>query len=436
MKRALYSELLKWKIKDNRKPLLLQGARQVGKTYLLMEFGRNEYDDIAYFNFEESPNLASLFDNDMELISLIESLQIINGKIINPGKTLIFFDEIQAVPKAITSLKYFFEKAPQYHIVSAGSLLGVRVGKTSGFPVGKVNFINLYPMSFSEYLLATRDELLLKKLIKNPYSEKMPEPLHQILLKHLKFYLILGGMPEVINNYINKRNIKEARDIQSDILESYKRDFSKYSNPSESIRISEIWNSIPVHLSKENKKFKYSEIKKGSRSSRFESAIEWLKNAGLINVSYNIKSPKFPLSGYIDYNKFKLFLFDTGLLSAMINVPPEIILDGNKLFSEYKGAFIENFIAQELLCSGKGNNLYYWTSKNDAEIDFILQKGNSIIPLEVKSGMTRKAKSLHVYSEKYSPKDIYRTSPRNFTIDNKLINIPLYGISLIFRNDE
>jgi len=432
MRRALYSELLKWKSSVDRKPLLLQGARQVGKTWLLNEFGENEFESVAYFNFEESPNLIPLFENDMNPISLIESLQIMNREMIYPEKTMIFFDEIQAAPKALTSLKYFYEKAPNYIIVAAGSLLGVKVGKSSGFPVGKVNFMDLYPMSFYEYLSAAKEDLLLQKLLSVKYPDKIGDSIHELLLKHLRFYFVLGGMPEVIKSYLKRKNIIEARKIQSDILNAYKRDFSKYSKPSESIRISEVWDSIPSHLSKENKKFKFSEIRKGGRSSRYESAIEWLKNSGLINLSYNIKAPKIPMTGYRDLSKFKVFVFDTGLLSSLTKVPVEMVLQGSELFSEYNGAITENFVAQELVCSGSIKELFYWTSKSEAEVDFMLQWGNSITPVEVKSGMSRRTKSLHVYDEKYSPDTLFRISPRNFTKDNKFINIPLYAVPSIF----
>jgi len=432
MKRTLYSELLKWKSSVDRKPLLLQGARQVGKTWLLNEFGENEFDSVAYFNFEESPKLIPLFENDMNPLSLIESLQIMDGEMIDPDKTMIFFDEIQAAPKALTSLKYFHEKATQFHVVAAGSLLGVKVGKSSGFPVGKVNFLDLYPMSFYEYLSAAGEDLLLQKLLSVKYPDKIESPIHELLLKHLRFYFVLGGMPEVVKNYMERKNINEARKIQRDILNAYKRDFSKYSEPSESIRISEVWDSIPAHLSKENKKFKFSEIRKGGRSSRYESAIEWLKNAGLINLSYNIKTPKIPMTGYRDLSKFKVFIFDTGLLSALTEVPVEMVLHGSKLFSEYNGAFTENFVAQELVCSGSRKELFYWTSRSDAEVDFMLQWENGITPVEVKSGISRRLKSLHVYDEKYSPDILFRISPRNFTKDNKFINIPLYAVPSIF----
>jgi predicted AAA+ superfamily ATPase len=435
MKRTLYQNLLKWKFKEIRKPLLVQGARQVGKTYLLEEFGNREYNDLAYFNFEKTKDLHSLFETSLDPINLVELLSAYQGRKITPESTLIFFDEIQACPRALTSLKYFCEDAPKQHIVAAGSLLGVSVGKTSSFPVGKIDFMTLYPMTFFEYLEAANEKLLIKQLEKNKNFQPIPEPLHNKLINLFKFYLFLGGMPEVVSHYIKQRDILEARHIQKDILNAYSRDFSKYTTPNEAIRISEIWHSISTQLAKENKKFKYRDVTKGGRASRFESSIEWLKKTGLIHMSYNIKTPKLPLSGYADHGKFKVYLLDSGLLGAMLNVPSETIVDNNKLFSEYNGAFVENYVVNELIAQ-EFNELYYWTSKSDAEVDFILPIENSIVPLEVKSGMSRRTKSLRVYSEKYNPHTVYRTSPRNFTKDGDLINIPLYAISQLQNRGE
>jgi len=428
MERLIYQKLLDWKNHKNRKPLLLQGARQVGKTYILKEFGKMEYNNLAYFNFEQTQELASLFQSTLDTEILIESLSAFIGRKIEPETTLIFFDEIQACPRAITSLKYFCEQVPNYHLAGAGSLLGVSVGKTSSFPVGKVNFMTLFSMSFFEYLKVINEEILLKQLQEKKYFTSIPEIIHEKILRHYKFYLFLGGMPEVIQNYIKNRDIKAVRLIQKEILRSYENDFSKYSSSHEAIRISEIWRSIPLILAKENKKFKYSDVRKGGRASWFESALEWLQKAGLIHISYNLKTPKYPLMGYADQSKFKVYLHDTGLLGALLNVSSNIIVTSDKLFTEYFGAFVENFVASELIKNGI-ENLFYWTTKWEAEVDFIISKNENILPLEVKSGMSRKTKSLRVYSQKYHPEKIYRTSPRNFTIDDDLINLPLYAIS-------
>ncbi len=434
MKRTVYPKLLAWKINHRRKPLLLQGARQVGKTYIVEAFGASEYGTFVKFNFEQSPALGELFKKNLSPDDIIENLSLYYGKKISSQNTLIFFDEIQVVPEVLTSLKYFQEEAPEYHIIAAGSLLGVSVTKESSFPVGKVNFMMLYPMSFYEYLIAFGEELLAEKIQTKNNPEPFLEVIHENLLSHLKMYLYLGGMPEVLQEYKTNGDIAMAREIQNEILEAYSRDFSKYSDKILTIKITELWQSIPRQLAKENKKFKYSEARKNSRASTFEQAVTWLKKAGLINVAYNISIPKLPLAGYADFVKFKVYLLDCGLLGAMLNIPSDIIITGNKLFAEYNGAFIENFVASEFVTRGV-KELYYWTSKSDAEVDFILQNNNIIRPLEVKSGLNRNIKSLRSYADKYQPDKIYRTSPRNFTEDNDFINIPLYGAFLMAENE-
>jgi hypothetical protein len=430
VERFLYQQLLAWKSSEDRKPLLLQGARQVGKTFLLKEFARREYRDCAYFNFELNPGLGKLFGSSLSPDILVESLSALMGRKIEPGSTLIFFDEIQESPRAITSLKYFYEQAPEYHVVSAGSLLGVSVGKTTSFPVGKVSFMTLYPMSFFEYLVAMKEDMLVKRLKDQAFSEPLPEIFHEKLTRLFKYYLYIGGMPEVVQDYIKKKDIENVRRLQEEILDAYERDFSKHSSPGEAIRISQVWRSIPAQLAKENKKFKYSEVKKGGRASRFELAIEWLRKAGLIYAVYNIKVPKLPLAGYVDDSKFKIYMLDSGLLGALLKVPSRVIILGDKLFSEYQGAFIENFVSQELSAHIDLDDIFYWTSKSEAEVDFIVLIGREIFPLEVKGGFSRRTKSLRVYAEKYHPAVIFRTSPRNFTCDGDFTNIPLYAISL------
>ncbi|MDA3860855.1 MAG: AAA family ATPase [Melioribacteraceae bacterium] len=431
MKRELFKQLIAWKNKPNRKPLLLQGARQVGKTYLINQFGKNEYKQFVSLNFEREPQLKTLFQGSLSAEQIIENIELYIGTKIDTQNVLIFFDEIQVVPEAITSLKYFQEQKPEYNIIAAGSLLGVSVGKERSFPVGKVNFMTLYPMSFSEYLLAFEEELLLNKLNTLDKIEPLPKLLHDKLTSYLKKYLFLGGMPEVLQSYKENGDIRLAREIQNEILESYKRDFSKYADKSQAIKTSELWNSIPNQLAKENKKFKYSDVRKNARSSLYESTIEWLKNAGLIYTVNNIGTPKLPLSGYADRSKFKIYLLDTGLLVAMLNLSSEIVL-GSDLFSEYNGAFIENYVASELTANGE-KELYYWSSKSDAEVDYILQTDSSIVPLEVKSGSSKNIKSLRSYTEKYNPHIILRTSPRNLIRSEDFVNVPLYLISMINR---
>lgn len=430
MKRILYKKLTDWKNNPKRKPLLLQGARQVGKTYLIKEFAKNEYENLVYLNFEENKGLKSLFVQSLNAKTIIENIELYIGRKISFHNSIIFFDEIQIVPDALTSLKYFNEQLPEYHVISAGSLLGVSVGKQQSFPVGKVNFLNLYPMSFLEYLYAFDEDLLIEKLLKMNNVEMLPEIIHEKLIKYLMKYLFLGGMPEVLQTYLDTKDINLARKIQEEILEAYKRDFSKYTDRNQAIKTSELWLSIPYQLSKENKKFKYKDVRKNARASNFEQTIEWLRQAGLINIVYNLKIPKIPLAGYTDFSKFKIYLLDTGLLGAMLNLSSDIIIRPNDYFKEYNGAFIENYVASELTTNGY-KDLFYWKSKNDAEVDYIIQHKNSIIPLEVKSGTSRNIKSLRSYEDKYNPKLIIRISPRNFIQDEKFINIPLYSVFAI-----
>ena len=434
MKRTLYKNFLLWKNSSNRKPLLLQGARQVGKTYLVDEFGHNEYSYFIYLNFEQDPDLKTLFSGNLNPQNIINNISLYIGQKISSEDTLIFFDEIQVAPDVLTSLKYFYEQAPDYHIIAAGSLLGISVGKQSSFPAGKVNFMYMYPMSLTEYLTASGDGLLADELINIQTVEALPKVLHEKLLNQLKMYLYLGGMPEVLQDYLDKEDISSVRKIQIEILEAYQRDFSKYTEKSQAIKTSELWQSIPNQLAKENKKFKYSDVRKRARAATFEQTIEWLKKAGLINMVYQINAPKLPLSGYADYSKFKVYLLDSGLLGAMLNLSSDIILQPTELFSEFNGAFIENFVAMELIASGI-NNLFYWTSKSDAEVDFVIQSGNEIYPVEVKSGLGKNLKSIRSYARKYNPGYIFRTSSRNFVQDNDFINVPLYASFILAKAD-
>jgi predicted AAA+ superfamily ATPase len=430
MKRSAYKYLLSWKSNLKRKPLILQGARQVGKTYLVEEFGKKEYKNYIYLNFEQDSILLTLFGESLSPEVIINNISLYIGKKIDADDTLIFFDEIQVAPRVLTSLKYFTEQAPQYQIIAAGSLLGVSIGKETSFPVGKVNFLMLYPMSFIEYLWAMNEELLADELEQIEKPNPLPEAIHYKLTGLLKLYLYLGGMPEVIQNYINDKDIHATRLIQKDIIEAYQRDFSKYTQRVQAIRTSEVWNSIPGQLAKDNKKFKYGDVKKNARASMYETTIEWLRKAGLVNVIYNNTTPKLPLSAYGDYSKFKLYFNDVGLLAAELNISSHLIVDPGSLFSEFKGAFIENFVAQELKVLGY-DPLFYWTSKSDAEVDFLLEKNRKVFPLEVKSGLSRNIKSLRSYAVKYEPEKIYRISPRNLIKSDDFVNIPLYATNLL-----
>ena len=442
MKRAIYKNLLEWKNDKRRKPLLLQGARQVGKTYLVKEFGKTEYKELIYLNFEKNPKFSALFNDDLDPYKLIEKISLSIARKISPKNTLIFFDEIQESERAITSLKYFNELAPEFHIIAAGSLLGVSINRESAFPVGNVNFMTLYPMSFMEYLDAFDMEFLSDSIQNKTNFEKFPEMAHKELIKHFKKYLFLGGMPEVLKVYKQETDVKAVRKIQTEIIKAYKRDFSKYVNKDQAIKNLDVWESIPYQLAKENKKFQYSQIKqsdthktKKKRAGMYRDSILWLQNAGLINVVYNISTPKIPLNGHSNQNIFKIYMFDTGLLVALLEISSDIILNPTRIFKEYNGAFIENFVASELTIY-KNKKLHYWTSGNQAKVDFIIDSKDEIYPIEVKSGLSKNKKSLKSYEDKYNPKLIYRLSPRNFIKEDKFINIPLYAVSFLKNQFE
>lgn len=434
MKRDFYAKLLEWKRSKDRKPLILKGARQVGKTYILKEFGKNEYTNTAYFNFEEDPTLKDFFLGRLQPERILEKLSIYYEIKILPHKTLIIFDEIQNAQKALTSLKYFFENANQYHVAAAGSLLGLKIGHASPFPVGMVDFLNLYPFTFGEYLDAVGKTKLRQFLAEKNDLEPIVPAFHDELIDHLKIYYFVGGMPEAIKKYVNDKDLKKVRRTHNNILEAYLRDFSKYSTKAEAVRTTDTWNAIPDLLAKENKKFKYSEISQNARARDYHDAIQWLVDAGLVYKCGNIKTPKLPLSGYRKENIFKLYLLDTGLLGAMLNLSARTIVEGNRLFSGYNGAFVENYAAQELMVGPLFEDvhlkeLYYWTGGSTAEVDFIVFSGEAVYPLEVKAGTSRGKASLKVYGEKYSPPVLSRATLMNFKRDGNLCNYPLYAVS-------
>ena len=426
MNRSLYPYLLSWKQSTRRKPLLLQGARQVGKTWLVNEFGKNEYEQVVRLNFEKEEGLRTLFLDSLAPKNIIEKLSFYLGRKIQPHNTLLFWDEIQAVPEAVTSLKYFFEEASAYHIIAAGSLLGVSLGRKVSFPVGKVNYLTLYPLNFREFLEASGEALLVEMLESHSLHEPLNESIHNKLIGLFKLFLFLGGMPEVLQDYLLNKDIAQAREIQLEILEGYLRDFSKYTEGAQALKTNEVWESIPTQLARENKKFVFKEVRKNARLSTFEEAIEWLKKAGLIYPTYRLSTPKLPLIGYADRAKFKLYTLDSGLLGAMLRLTSDLVIHPSKLFTEYYGAFIENFVAHELSSIGF-ENLFYWASSSDAEVDFVISLGNEIIPVEVKSGMSRNIKSLRSYENRFNPQRIIRLSPRNFYADGTFLNIPLYA---------
>lgn len=428
MKRFIMDKLIEWKNSKYRKPLILKGARQVGKTYILKQFGKENYNDIAYFNFDHDENLYNLFKNTKDPKRILEQLSFVYGKAILPGKTLIFFDEIQECPNALNSLKYFNEEANEYHIVCAGSLLGIRLSHTS-FPVGKVDFMDLYPMSFSEFLIADNCSNLVDYMKSINKIEKIPEIFFNMLEEKLKAYFIIGGMPEVVYSWVNEKNMEEVNKIQDNILKSYESDFSKHTNNSEANKISLIWNSIPSQLSRENKKFLYQTIKEGARAREYEDALNWLNDANLIYKVYNVSKTGFPLKAYNDLSCFKIYMNDIGLLRRMSNLDSKIVLEGNKLFEEFKGAFTENYALNMLSITYENVPNYFTFDRN--EIDFVIQHENKIIPIEVKSNISTNNSSLTKYNEKFKNDLSIRLSLDNLVQDGKILNIPLFLIEYI-----
>jgi predicted AAA+ superfamily ATPase len=437
MKRDFYKKLLQWKESDLRKPLVLRGARQVGKTYLLNAFVQ-EYENHIYLNFDEEPQFASFFTPNLDPERIIKELSIYFKRPIWPGKTLIVFDEIQECPEALNSLKYFCEKKNEYHVATAGSLLGVKLSK--GFPVGKVNFLDLAPLSFFEFLDALGESTLRKLLEELEKPKAISEIFHEKFLKLLKYYFIIGGMPEAVATYLKTENLDDVRKVQNEILDAYTLDFAKHAPEEEVMKIMAIWESIPRQLAKENKKFIFSAVRESARAKNYETAIQWLKDAGLILKSNHIITPKLPLDAYADKRAFKVFLLDVGLLGAMSKLDPRIILDGNQLFEEFKGSLTENYVATELH-DQHFDSLYYWASEGIAEVDFVISTEQLIFPLEVKAGVSKQKKSLLVYGQKFSqlenpPPVLSRTTLRNFAFEAAIINYPLYAISLFPRFKE
>lgn len=428
MDRDIYAQLKSWKNSDRRKPLILSGARQVGKTYALRHFGRSCYEKVAYLNFEKDEKLAAYFQGTLEPKKLIQILSIHTEVDIEPHNTLLLFDEVQECPKALNSLKYFCEEANEYHIAAAGSLLGVKIAQGEGFPVGKVNFLHLSPLTFFEFLSTTGHENTRKFLEEYSSWDPLPTTLHEKLVELLRFYLFTGGMPEAVAEYIRHQKLSTVREVQLEILSAYERDFAKHAPPNEIMKITTVWKQIHRQLAKENKKFIFAAIRKSARGREYEVAIQWLLDAGLIHKSYFVETPKFPLSAYADTDTFKLFLVDVGLLGAQSNLAPQILLEGNFLFTEFKGALTENFIAQELIATKK-RELYYWASEGTAEIDFLVEGDHQIYPLEVKAGNSQKKKSLLVYKEKYPTSTLTRATLMNLKHDGDIYNYPLYLIS-------
>ena len=426
MYRSAMEQLNKWKQKTNKKPLIIRGARQVGKTWLMKEFGKTAYEKTVYINFDNNPQMKELFSLDMRIDRIIMGLELYVGHKIGPHNTLLIFDEVQEVPKALSSLKYFNETAPEYQIVCAGSLLGIALHQGTSFPVGKVEFMDLYPLSFTEFMRAMGKEQFVDLLDKGDFE--MATMFRQDYVDLLKYYYYVGGMPEVVQSFVDNRDFNEAREIQERILAAYEQDFSKHA-PNEAVpRIRMLWNSIPAQLTKENKKFIYGIIKEGARAKDYETALMWLTDCGLVHKVYRVTAPSIPLKAYEDLKAFKLFLADVGLLGCMVRLNQSVLLDGNELFKEFKGALTEQYVLQQLK-TVKGVDTYYWTNdRGNAEIDFLIDTGNEVVPIEVKAETNLKAKSLKTFCEKYNPKMAIRTSMTDYKQEDWLLNLPLWAV--------
>lgn len=424
MERFAMEQLKKWNSRKNRKPLILKGARQVGKTWLMKEFGRTHFKYTAYVNFDNNKNMANVFEGDYDIARILMAINIETGVKIHPGETLIIFDEIQECPKAIASLKYFCEEAPEYAVIAAGSLLGVAIHKGVSFPVGKVDTLELNPLSFREFLRAIGEEGLAELI--DEVNIPLIESFREKYIDWLKKYYFIGGMPEVVSSFVAERDFTEVRRIQRRIIEMYEADFSKHTSTNELPRIRMVWNSIPMQLAKENKKFFFGKIKEGARAKDFEIAIEWLLDCGLIKKVYNVSKPAMPLKAYIEFAAFKLYLLDVGLLAAMSELDAKSILDGNAIFVEFKGALTEQYVLQQLIADTEFTPYYYSETKSEGEIDFLIQKGTDIVPIEVKAEENLKAKSLRVYCDKFKPQMAIRTSMSNYREQDWMVNVPLY----------
>ncbi len=429
MYRVAIEDLYKWKESKHRKPLIIEGARQVGKTWLMKEFGEKAYADTVYINFDGSSRMAELFRSDLDTDRLIMGLELYAGRKINPDNTLLIFDEVQEVPKALSGLKYFYENAPQYHIVCAGSLLGIALHQGTSFPVGKVDFLKLFPLSFKEFLMATGNERFAELLGKQNYP--MITSFKQTYIDALKHYYFVGGMPEAVQSFADEKDFNEVRNIQKRILAAYEQDFSKHAPNGIVPKIRMIWNSIPSQLAKENKKFVYGLIREGGRAKEYETAIVWLCDCGLVHKVSRVNAAGIPLKAYEDLKAFKLFLVDVGLLGCMTGLRQSTLLDGKDLFTEFKGALTEQYVCQQLKTIDDLGIYYYTNDRGSCEVDFVIDTGEQIIPVEVKAEVNLKAKSLRVYKDKYNPEISVRTSMADYKKEDRLVNLPLYAVEKV-----
>lgn len=429
MYRDAIEKLYEWKQKKNKKPLIIRGARQVGKTWLMKYFGNAAYEQMVYINFDNNQQMQALFDTDLKVERIITGLELYVGQKISSECTLLIFDEIQEIPKALTALKYFNEDAPEYQIICASSMLGIALHRGTSFPVGKVEFMDLYPMSFTEFMRAMGKEQFAELIKKGDFE--LAAPFRQEYIELLKYYYYVGGMPEVVGSFAENKNFNEVREIQEHILAAYEQDFSKHA-PNEVVpRIRMLWNSISSQLTKENKKFIYGLIKEGSRAKDYEMAMLWLTDCGFVHKVHRVKTPNLPLKAYEDLKAFKLFLLDVGLLSCMVRLNQSILIDGNRLFKEFKGALTEQYVLQQLMTL-HNIETYYWTNdRGSAEIDFIIDTENDVIPIEVKAETNLKAKSLRIYAEKFNPKISIRTSMANYRKEDWLLKMPLWAVEAI-----
>ena len=429
MYRIAIEKLYKWKNSKRRKPLIIEGARQVGKTWLMKEFGKQAYADTVYINFDSNSRMADLFSADLDTDRLIMGLELYAGRKINPENTLLIFDEVQEVPRALASLKYFYENAPQYHIVCAGSLLGIALHQGTSFPVGKVDFLKLYPLSFSEFLMATGNERF-AELLKNQDYE-MITSFKQTYIDALKHYYFVGGMPEAVQSFAESKDFNEVRAIQKRILAAYEQDFSKHA-PNEIVpKIRMLWNSIPSQLARENKKFIYGLVREGGRAREYETAIMWLSDCGLVHKVSRVNAAGIPLKAYEDLKAFKLFIVDVGLLGCMTGLRQRTLLDGDDLFVEFKGALTEQYVCQQLKTIEDLGVYYYTNDRGSCEIDFVVDTGEHIVPIEVKAETNLRAKSLKTYRERFEPELSVRTSMADYKKEDWLLNLPLYAIENI-----
>ncbi len=429
MERIAYEKLSNWKVSTERKPLIIRGARQVGKTWLMKEFAKRAYSQMGYINFESSKHLQTMFLEDFDIPRILLTLQLETGISIEADSTLIILDEIQEAPGAITSLKYFYENAPQYHVIAAGSLLGVVLHQNISYPVGKVEFLDLFPLSFSEFLMAC-DQLPLLDLIERK-DWSMIQRFKGKLIQNLRHYYFVGGMPEAVQSFCRNNDFQKVRKIQKDILDAYESDFSKHAPLSIVTRIRMLWNSILAQLAKENRKFIYSLVKTGSRAKDYELALSWLVDCGLVYKVYRANKPGLPLKAYEDPGAFKLFIADVGLLGAMGNLDLQTLLVGNRIFEEFKGALSEQYVLQQMKTNPE-LVIYYWSAdRSIAEIDFLIQYKGKIIPVEVKAEENLKAKSLRTFCQKYAPETAIRTSMSDYREESWMTNLPVYAINQI-----